>query len=141
MDLNKTELIGNLAVDPTVKKLPSGQSVASFRLATDYTWRDLKTKERRKNTEFHNAIAWGKLGDVVGKYLKKGDRVYIDGRLHNREWEGKDGIKRRRTEVIMQNLIMLGGAKKKSDSDTKKVNDEIVVEEIDIDKVPVEGKE
>ncbi|MFA5134169.1 MAG: single-stranded DNA-binding protein [Patescibacteria group bacterium] len=141
MDLNKTELIGNLAVDPTVRKLPSGQSVASFRIATDYTWRDLKSKAQRKNTEFHDAIAWGRLGDVVAKYLKKGDRVYVDGRLHNRAWEGKDGVKRHRTEVVMQNLIMLGGAKKKSDGDTKKVNDEIVVEEIDVDTVPVEGKE
>ena len=142
MNLNKAELIGNLVADPIVRSLPSGQSVASFRIATSYRWRDAKTKERQENTEFHPLIAWGRLGDVVGKYLKKGDRVYVDGRLHTRSWEGKDGIKRNRTEIITQNLIMLGGAKKKPGGDTQKVNDEVVIEEIDIDKVPVvEDKE
>ena len=69
MNLNKAELIGNLVADPIVKALPSGQSIASFRMATNYTWRDSKTKEKKNNTEYHPIIAWGKLGDVVGKYL------------------------------------------------------------------------
>lgn len=136
MNLNKAELIGNLAADPTVRSLPSGQSVASFRVATNYVWRDAKSKKRQESTDFHNLVAWGRLGDVVKQYLKKGDRVYIDGRLHNRTWDGKDGVKRNRTEIVARNLIMLGGAKKKA-GDTKKVNDEVVVEEIDMDKVPV----
>ena len=137
MNLNKAELIGNMAIDPIVKSLPSGQSVAYFRVATNYSWRDAKTKTQQKNTEFHSVIAWGKLGDVVGKYLKKGDKVYIEGRLHNRSWEDKDKVKRDRTEIVAQNLIMLGGAKKKS---AEQANDEVVVEEIDINKVPVEAK-
>lgn len=140
MNLNKAQLIGNLTANPEIRTLPSGQSVASFSLATSHSWKDNKTKETQKNTEYHPIIAWGRLGDVVAKYLKKGDKVYIDGRLHLRSWQGKDGVKRNRTEIITQNLIMLGGAKKKADPETQKVNDEIVVEEIDVDKVPIEGK-
>lgn len=140
MNLNKAELIGNLVADPIVKALPSGQSIATFRMATNYTWRDSKTKERKKNTEYHPIIAWGKLGDVVGKYLKKGDKAYIDGRLRTRSWEGKDGIKHNLTEIIAQNMIMLGGAKTKPEKETEKVNDEVVVEEVSLEKVPVENK-
>ncbi len=134
MNLNKAELIGNLVVDPTVKSLPSGQSIASFRLATNYTWRDAKTKEKKESAEFHSVVAWGRLADVIQKYLKKGDKVYLDGRLRNRNWEGKDGKKHYVTEIVAQNLIMLGGAKRKSDAETKKVNDEVIVEEVDLTK-------
>ncbi|MFH0805114.1 MAG: single-stranded DNA-binding protein [Patescibacteria group bacterium] len=141
MNLNRAELIGNLAADPELRNVPSGQSVASFRLATSYAWRDLKTKERQERVDFHPIIAWGRLGDVVGKYLKKGDRVYIDGRLHTRFWTGKDNVKRGRTEIIAQNLIMLGGAKGSHDKANQKVNDEVVVEEIDVAKVPVSNGE
>ncbi len=135
MNLNKAELIGNLVADPILKTLPSGQSVASFRIATSYRWLDVKTKKRQENTEFHPMVAWGRLGDVVGKYLKKGDKVYVDGRLQTKTWEGKDGVKRNQTEIVAQNLIMLGGAKKKGAAE--KVNNEVVVEEIDIKNVPV----
>lgn len=140
MNLNKAELIGNMTANPVIRSLPSGQSVASFSLATNYSWTDFKTKEKHKSVEFHPVIAWGKLGEVVGKYLKKGDKVYIDGRLYTRSWQGKDTIKRSRTEIIAQNLIMLGGAKAKTEKETDKVNDEVIVEEIDPAKVPVEDK-
>jgi len=140
MNLNKAELIGNLVADPIVKALPSGQSVATFRMATSYSWKDSKTKEKKKNTEYHPIIAWGKLGDVVGKYLKKGDKAYIDGRLRTRSWDGKDGAKHNRTEIIAQNMIMLGGAKTKPEKETEKANDEVVVEEVSMEKVAVESK-
>lgn len=140
MNLNKAELIGNLVANPIIKALPSGQSVATFRMATSYSWRDAKSKEKKENTEYHPIIAWGKLGNIVGKYLKKGDKVYIDGRLHNRNWEAKDGTKIKESEIVAQNLIMLGGAKKKTDQETQNVNDEIVVEEIDVNKVPADEK-
>lgn len=136
MNLNKAELIGNLVADPIVKSLPSGQSVASFRMATSHTWRDAKTKEKKSNSEFHPIVAWGKLGEVVGKYLKKGDKVYIDGRLHGRTWEDKDKVKHSVTEIIAQNLIMLGGAKNRTEKDAEKVNDEVVVEEVVVEKMP-----
>ncbi len=139
MNLNRAELIGNLVADPIVRALPSGQSVASFRIATGHSWKDTKTKEKKQATEYHHTIAWGRLGEVVDKYLKKGDKVYIDGRLHNRSWDDKEGAKHFRTEVVAQNLIMLGGAKKKAEAE--KVNDEVIVEEIDVSKVPVDEKE
>ena len=134
MNLNKAELIGNLAANPLTKALPSGQSVASFKVATSYAWRDAKTKSVQKNTDFHAVTAWGRLGDVVAKYLKKGDRVYIDGRLRNRSWQGKDGNKHYATEIVAQNLIMLGGAKSKDDKQAEKLNDEVVVEEVSAEK-------
>ena len=134
MNLNKAELIGNLSVDPAVKSLPSGQSIASFRLATNYIWRDAKTKEKKEKADFHSVVAWGRLADVIQKYLKKGDKVYIDGRLQNRTWDGKDGKKHYVTEIVAQNLIMLGGAKRKSEKKKKKVNDEVIVEEVDLTK-------
>lgn len=134
MNLNKAELIGNLAVTPEVKTLPSGQSVASFRMATNHIWKDPKTKKKHENTEFHSVIAWGRLGEIVGQYLKKGDKVYIDGRLQTRNWEDDKKIKHFKTEIIANNLIMLGGAKKQEEDDVEKVNNEVVVEEIDVSK-------
>ena len=120
MNLNKAELIGNLTADPVVKALPSG--------STRYDWRDSKTKELKHNVEFHAVVAHGRLAKVVGKYLKKGDKVYVDGRLNTRQWQGKDKSRRYRTEVIAANLIMLGSKSGKSD---EKRNDDVVVEEID----------
>jgi len=134
MNLNKAELIGNLAVKPEVKTLPSGQTVASFRMATNHTWKDAKTKQTKRNTEYHSVTAWGRLGEIVGKYLKKGDKVYIDGRLQTRNWEDDKKVKHYKTEIIANNLIMLGGAKKKEEEDVEKVNDEVVVEEVDMSK-------
>lgn len=90
MNLNKAELIGNLTADPVVKALPSGSTVATFSLATRYDWKDSKTKEPKHNVEFHSVVAHGRLANVVGKYLKKGDKVYVDGRLNTRQWQGKD---------------------------------------------------
>lgn len=125
MNLNKAELIGNLATDPTSRELPSGQKVASFQIATSYVWRDTKSKERQETTDFHHVLAWGRLADVVAKYLKKGDRVYIDGRLHNRTWSSKSGGKQVRTEIVIRNLIMLGGSKKHEDNG-EKVEKEVI---------------
>jgi len=125
MNLNKAELIGNLTADPTSRELPSGQKVASFQIATSYVWRDAKSKERQETTDFHHVLAWGRLADVVAKYLKKGDRVYIDGRLHNRTWSDKSGSKQVRMEIVIRNLIMLGGRKKHEDN-VEKVEKEVM---------------
>ncbi len=125
MNLNKAELIGNLTADPTSRELPSSQKVASFQIATSYVWRDAKSKERQETTDFHHVLAWGRLADVVAKYLKKGDRVYIDGRLHNRAWSNKSGSKQVRTEIVIRNLIMLGGSKKHEDN-VEKVEKEVM---------------
>ena len=126
MNLNKAELIGNLTGDPAVRKLRSGASVASFTVATSRSWKgDSGTK---KEVEFHPVTAWGQLGQIAAKYLKKGDKVYIDGRLKTTAFQGKKG-KVVKTEIVAQNLIMLGQAK------VEKSNDEVVVEEMDPEKV------
>ena len=106
MDLNKTMLIGNITRDPEIKTTPTGVSVANFSIATNYTYKD-KQGVMQKKANFHNIIAWQRLAEICGQYLKKGAKVYIEGRSETRDWTGQDGIKRYRTEVIAENLIML----------------------------------
>lgn len=108
MDVNKITLLGNLTRDPGGKKLPSGQSLTFFNLATNHTWKDLKTKEKKSSVEFHNVLAWGKLADIIKKYLKKGSRIYLEGRLKHRQWKDKEGKYQTKNEVIADNLVMLG---------------------------------
>jgi len=106
MNLNKAMIIGNLTRDPEVRTTPQGTSVCSFSVATNLIWTD-PSGQRQEKTEFHNIVAWRKLAEICGQYLKKGSKVYIEGRLQTREWEGQDGIKRYRTEIIAENMIML----------------------------------
>lgn len=109
MNLNKAMVIGNLTRDPEVRTTPSGQTVASFSVATNFSWTDA-SGQRQQKAEFHNVVAWRKLGEICGTYLKKGKQVYIEGRLQTRDWVGQDGVKRNRTEIIADNMIMLGSA-------------------------------
>lgn len=106
MSLNKVMLIGNLTRDPETRTTPSGQMVASFAVATNRVWTN-PSGEKQEKAEFHNIVAWGKLADIVSKYLARGRRVYVEGRLQTRDWQGQDGIKRYRTEVVADNVIML----------------------------------
>ena len=107
MDLNKAMIIGRLTRDPEVRTTPSGQSVCSFGVATNRVWTD-QSGQKQEKVEFHNIVAWRRLAEICGQYLKKGRQVYIDGRLQTREWVGQDGNKRQRTEIITENMIMLG---------------------------------
>jgi len=100
-------LIGNLTKDPEIRTTPQGASVASFSIATNYVFKDQQGVIQKK-AEFHNIVAWKRLAEVCGQYLKKGAKIYVEGRLQTREWTGQDGIKRYRTEIIAENLIMLG---------------------------------
>ena len=112
MNLNKAMIIGNLTRDPEVRTTPNGSSVASFAVATNLVWNDANGQKQEK-VEFHNVVAWRKLADICGQYLKKGSKVYIEGRLQTRDWTGQDGVKRYRTEIVAENMIMLdrgGGA-------------------------------
>lgn len=106
MNLNKAMLIGNLTRDPELRNTPSGQSVASFSIATNLVWTD-QSGQQQKKTEFHNLIAWRKLAEVCSKYLHKGSKVYVEGRLQTTDWTGQDGVKRYRTEIVVENMIML----------------------------------
>lgn len=109
MNLNKAMIIGNLTRDPEVRTTPTGQSVASFSVATNQIWTD-QQGQRHDKAEFHNVVAWRRLAEIVGQYLKKGSKVYIEGRLQTRDWVGQDGVKRYRTEIITDNMIMLDRA-------------------------------
>jgi single-strand DNA-binding protein len=107
MDLNKVMLIGRLTRDPETRTTPQGVTVANFGLATGRVWKDDQgnTQER---TEFHNIVAWRRLAEICAQYLSKGRQVYIEGHLQTRSWEGQDGKKNYRTEVVADNMIMLG---------------------------------
>jgi len=107
MDLNRATIIGRLTRDPELRSLPSGRSVASFSVATNRMWTNKDSGEKQKQVEYHNAVVWGKQAETAGQYLKKGSRVYIEGRLQTREWTGQDGLKRTRTEIIVDTFIML----------------------------------
>lgn len=110
--LNRATLIGNLTRDPELRQTPNGQSVCSFGIATNRAWTN-GAGERQEQAEFHNIVAWGKLAEICSQYLTKGKKIYIEGRLQTRDWEGQDGAKRYRTEVVAENMIMLdraGGA-------------------------------
>jgi len=108
MDLNKAQLIGRLTRDPEQKSIPSGEIVTTFSVATGFTWKD-KAGQKQEKTEFHNIVAWRKLAEICGQYLKKGSKVYIEGRLATRNWEDQSGVKKYRTEIIADNMIMLEG--------------------------------
>lgn len=109
MNLNKAMIIGNLTRDPEIRTTPTGQSVASFSVATNQIWTD-QQGQKHDRAEFHNIVAWRRLAEIVGQYLKKGSKVYIEGRLQTRDWVGQDGVKRYRTEIIAENMIMLDRA-------------------------------
>lgn len=108
MDLNRVMIIGRLTQDPEVKTTPSGQSVANIRVVTNRAWTD-QQGVKQERAEFHSCVLWGRLADIAGQYLTKGQRIYLEGRVETRDWTGQDGVKRYRTEIIVENMIMLGG--------------------------------
>ena len=107
--LNKAMIIGNLTRDPELRQTNSGQPVCSFGVATNRTWNNRQTGEKQESTEFHNIVAWGRLAEIINQYLKKGNKIFVEGRLQTRDWEGQDGVKRYRTEIVAENMVMLGG--------------------------------
>jgi single-strand DNA-binding protein len=104
MNLNKVFLIGRLVSDPEIRTTPTGQSICSFRLATNRIWTDKTTKEKKEKTEYHNIILWRRLAEIASQYLTKGGLVFIEGRLQTRTWQDASGNKRYRTEVIGERL-------------------------------------
>jgi single-strand DNA-binding protein len=104
MNLNKVYLIGRLAADPEARTTPNGQQVATIRIATNRVWNDRTSGQKQESTEFHTVVAWGGLADVASKYLKKGQLAFFEGRLQTRSWQGNDGIKKYRTEIVAENL-------------------------------------
>jgi len=109
MNLNKAMVIGNLTRDPETRATPQGAAVTSFSVATNLVWTDANG-QKQERVEYHNIVAWRKLAEICAQYLKKGSKVYIEGRLQTRDWEGQDGVKRYRTEIVAENMIMLDRA-------------------------------
>jgi single-strand DNA-binding protein len=105
--LNKILIIGNLGRDPEVRYTPDGSPVATFSVATSESWTD-KNGSKQEHTEWHNIVAWNRLADLSKRFLSKGRQVYIEGRLRSREWNDRDGNKRRTTEVIATQMVLLG---------------------------------
>jgi single-strand DNA-binding protein len=99
--INKVILIGNLGADPEPRYMPSGNAVVNVSVATSESWKDRNTGEAQERTEWHRVVFFGKIAEVVGQYLKKGSKVYVEGRLQTRKWQGQDGQDRYTTEVVV----------------------------------------
>jgi len=111
--LNKVMIIGNLTRDPEARTTPNGVNVTSFGVATNFTWRDPQGNPQEK-VEYHNVVAWRKLGEICAQYLKKGRKVYVEGRLQTRDWQDQAGMKHYRTEIIATDMVMLGAPMRES---------------------------
>ncbi len=126
--VNKVILIGNLGSDPEIRYTPSGTAVAHFNLATRDQWTG-KDGQKEEKTEWHRIVAWGRLGEICGEYLKKGSQVYIEGRIQTKAWEDRDGNKRYTTEITALAMQMLGSPSKKESGEAKTHEERYPVEE------------
>lgn len=117
--VNKVILVGNLGKDPEVRYSPNGQAIANCTIATSESWKDKNTGEKQEKTEWHRIVFFGRLAEIAGEYLKKGSQIYVEGRLQTRKWQDKDGQDRYTTEIVANEMQMLGsrgGAGMPSDS-------------------------
>lgn len=142
MDLNKAMIIGNVTRDPESRTTPQGTTVTNFGVATNFIWTDPEGNKQER-AEFHNVVAWRKLAEICAQYLKKGSKVYIEGRLQTRSWDDPNGVKKYRTEIVAENMIMLDRAPIASDTPAapaspspKKSEDTPEEEEINVDEIP-----
>ena len=134
MGINKVILIGNVGKDPEVRHLDSGVTVTSFPLATSETYRS-KDGQKVTNTEWHNIVLWRGLAEVAEKYVKKGNPLYIEGKIRTRSWDDKDGNKRYTTEIIADNMQMLGSKQGSEDNPASAPEN---APEVDIENMPAE---
>jgi len=135
--LNKVQLIGNLTRNPELKDTPSGSAYCTFGIATNREWK--VDGENKQQTDYHNIVAWQKLGELCAQLLKKGTKVYVEGRIQNREWDGQDGQKVKRTEIVIEDMIILDSKKGAPDSSSKEesVPEEVnSIDEINTDDLP-----
>jgi single-strand DNA-binding protein len=107
--INKVILVGNLGQDPETRAMPSGKPVTNVRVATSDTWRDKQTGEQKEQTEWHSVVFFDRLAEIAAEYLRKGSQVYIEGRIRTRKWQDKSGNDRYTTEIIANEMQMLGG--------------------------------
>ena len=107
--INKVILVGNLGQDPETRYMPSGGAVTNFTVATNESWKDKQTGEQKERTEWHKVAMFGRLAEIAAEYLRKGSQVYIEGRLQTRKWQDRDGNDRWTTEIVANEMQMLGG--------------------------------
>jgi single-strand DNA-binding protein len=107
--VNKVILVGNLGADPETRSMPSGMTVTNIRIATSESWKDKASGAQQERTEWHNIALFGRLGEIAAEYLRKGSQVFIEGKLRTRKWQDKQGNDRYTTEIIADNMQMLGG--------------------------------
>jgi single-strand DNA-binding protein len=107
--INKVILVGNLGQDPETRAMPSGKAVTNVRIATSDSWRDKQTGEQKEQTEWHTVVFFDRLAEIAAEYLRKGSQVYIEGRLRTRKWQDKSGNDRYTTEIVANEMQMLGG--------------------------------
>jgi len=107
--VNKVILVGNLGADPEVKYMPNGNAVANVTVATSESWKDKQSGEQKDKTEWHRVVFFRRLAEIAGEYLKKGSQIYIEGKLQTRKWQDKNGNDRYTTEIIANEMQMLGG--------------------------------
>jgi single-strand DNA-binding protein len=107
--INKVIIVGNLGADPETRAMPSGSTVANLRIATTENWKDKQSGENQERTEWHRVVLFGRLGEIAAEYLRKGSQVYIEGSLRTRKWTDKQGTERYSTEIVANDMQMLGG--------------------------------
>ena len=142
MNLNKVFLIGRLAADPESRMTPGGQMVTTVRVATNRVWNNRSTGEKQEQVEFHTIVAWRNLAEIISKYLRKGQMAFFEGRLQTRSWQGQDGVKRYRTEIIAENMqlgpkAMGASAGTYSQDQTKTRPGQAPTQEIKEEEIPV----
>jgi len=156
LNLNRAQILGNLTRDPEMRYTPNGQAVSSFAVATNRKWKGRDGAPDGEDTQYHDIVVWGKQAEAVTPMLKKGGPVFVEGRLQTRNWEGQDGVKRYKTEIVADNIIVLNNrgnengnfmarsqgnpiddisSSPASDSD-KKTNTPPAEDEIDIEEIP-----
>lgn len=129
--VNKVILIGNLGKDPDVRYMPSGKAVANVTIATNESWKDRNTGEKQERTEWHKVVFYSPLAEIIGQYLRKGSSVFVEGRLQTKKWQDKSGQDRYTTEIIANEMKMLGGRGGSEPSDEK--NEPVAPESSDVD--------
>jgi single-strand DNA-binding protein len=154
LNLNRAQILGNLTRDPEMRFTPNGQAVANFTVATNRKWKGRDGSPDGEDTQYHDIVVWGKQAEAIVPMLKKGAPAFVEGRLQTRNWEGQDGVKKYKTEIIADNIIVLGSkggnmggsytpaddanpiAEISSDGKEEKVDNKKKEDEIDIEEIP-----
>jgi len=123
--LNKVQLIGRLGADPEPRYMPSGSAVTNLRIATSETWKDKQTGDKQERTEWHSVAFFGRLAEVAAEYLRKGSQCYVEGKLRTRKWQDRDGNDRYTTEIVANELVMLGGKRSEQPQQAEDFGDDV----------------